>query len=80
VACIYIYVINTACGVSEMTILKGDIVKIRPQWQDKGDDEYTWIARNDEEKGRVDISALELRTGIWPMQTVTVDMVEKVEG
>jgi hypothetical protein len=63
-----------------MTILKGDIIKILPQWQDKGDDEYTWIARNDEEKGRVDISALELRAGIWPMQTVTVDMVEKVEG
>ncbi len=58
-------------------ILKGDIVKIRPQWQDKGDAEYTWVARNDEEKGRVDISALELRAGIWPMQTVTVDMIEK---
>ncbi len=63
-----------------MTILKGDIIKILPQWQDKGDDEYTWIARNDEEKGRVDISALELRASIWPMQTVTVDMVEKVSA
>jgi hypothetical protein len=62
-------------------ILKGDIVKIRPEWQDEGDADFTWVARNDEEKGRVDISALEFRTHVvWPMQTVTLEMIEKVKG
>ncbi len=62
-------------------IRKGDILSIRPQWRDAGDETFTWIARNDEEKGRVDISALELSNmPLWPMQTVRVDMVEKKEG
>ena len=61
-------------------IRKGDILSIRPQWRDAGDEKFTWVARSDEEKGRVDISALELsKMPLWPMQTVRVDMVEKKE-
>ncbi len=61
-------------------IRKGDVITIKPQWRDKGDENFTWVARNDEEKGRVDISALELSTmPLWPMQTVRVDMLEKTE-
>jgi hypothetical protein len=57
-------------------IRKGDIVSIRPEWRDAGDENYAWVARSDEEKGRVDISALELsELPIWPMQTVRVDMI-----
>lgn len=57
-------------------ICKGDMVVILPQWQDPGDEEFTWVARSDEEKGRVDISALELKNlPIWPVQTVAVNMV-----
>jgi len=61
-------------------IRKGDILSIRPEWRDAGDETFTWVARSDEEKGRVDISALELsKMPLWPMQTVRVDMVEKKE-
>lgn len=31
--------------------LKGDTVKIRPEFQDDGDDEFTWVVLNDEERG-----------------------------
>jgi hypothetical protein len=48
--------------------------------EDAGDETFTWVARSDEEKGRVDISALELsKMPLWPTQTVRVDMVEKKE-
>ena len=62
-------------------IRKGDILSIKPEWRDTGDEKFTWVARSDEEKGRLDISALELsKMPLWPMQTVRVDMVEKKEG
>jgi hypothetical protein len=63
---------------TDTKIRKGDIVIIRPEFRDAGDERFTWIARNDEEKGRVDISAYELQgLSIWPMQTVSVRMVQK---
>jgi hypothetical protein len=37
-------------------IRKGDRVNIKPQWQDEGDKGFIWVALNDEEKGRVDIT------------------------
>ena len=59
-------------------IRKGDILSIKPQWRDAGDENLTWVARNDEEKGRLDISALEQQCmALWPMFTVRVDMIEK---
>ncbi len=59
-------------------IRKGDVLSIKPQWRDAGDENCTWVARNDEENGRLDISALEQKDmGIWPMFTVRVDMIEK---
>ena len=52
-------------------IKKGDIITIKPQWQDAGDASFTWVARDDEENGRVDISAVELAyMAVWPVQTV----------
>ena len=37
----------------------------------------TWVARNDEEHGRVDISAVELAyIEVWPAQTVRTEMIE----
>jgi hypothetical protein len=60
-------------------IRKGDIITILPQFRDAGDESFTWVARNDEENGRVDISALELsHLPLWPMQTVTIDMLSPV--
>ena len=39
-------------------IRAGDKVKIKPEWQDAGDDEFEWVAVDDEEKGRVTIMPL----------------------
>jgi len=58
-------------------IKKGDIITIKPQCQDEGDASLTWVARHDEENGRVDISAVELAyMDVWPAQTVRTDMIE----
>jgi hypothetical protein len=58
-------------------IKKGDIITIKPQWQDAGDASFTWVARDDEENGRVDISAVELAyMTVWPAQTVRSEMIE----
>jgi hypothetical protein len=55
---------------------KGDIVKIQPAFQDEGDDEFTWVVLNDEEKGRVDISAINSLLRITPIHTVQTDWIE----
>ena len=57
---------------------KGDTVKIRPEFQDDGDDEFTWVVLNDEEKGRVDISAINSPLSIKPTHTVQTDWIEHV--
>lgn len=56
-------------------ITKGQSVTIRPEWQDKGDDQYQWVAVSDEEKGRVDIRPLGTGLSIPPLYTVTVAML-----
>lgn len=56
-------------------IRKGDHVRIRPEWQDEGDDEITFIALHDEDGGRVCLEA-QLGLPINPNQIVTVDMLE----
>ena len=64
----------------EKMIRKGDRVRIRRDWQDKGDEAMTWVARSDEDKGRIDISALELKSWpIWPVQTVSVETLEIID-
>ena len=61
-------------GLSKAVIKKCDIITIKRQWQDAG---FNWVARNDEENGRVDISAVELAyMAVWPSQTVRSEMVE----
>lgn len=39
---------------------KGDTVRILPQYQDPGDDEFTWVVVGEEEKGRVDVSPVSI--------------------
>ena len=64
-------------GLSKAVIKKGDIITIRPEWWDARNACFTWVARNDEENGRVDISAVELAyMDVWPAQTVRTDMIE----
>ena len=58
--------------------LKGNVVRIRPQFQDAGDNEFTWVVLADEEKGRVDISAIDSILKIKPIHPVQVDWIEHV--
>jgi hypothetical protein len=56
--------------------LQGSIVKIKPEFQDAGDHEFTWVVLADEEKGRVDISAIDSYLSIRPIHTVKVEWLE----
>lgn len=56
-------------------IKKGDIVKIRPEWQDPGDDKFTWVAIEDEDGGRVRITPVDTGLRFPPNQVVTTDML-----
>lgn len=49
---------------------KGDLIEILPEHQDDGDDEFVWIVIDDEEKGRVSISALNSPLKIKPTHIV----------
>ena len=54
---------------------KGDRVEILPEWQDEGDEGLTWVVQADEEKGRVDISPVDIDLQIKPVYTVKVEQV-----
>lgn len=59
------------------TIKKGDQVWIKKAWQDDGDDQYVWIATEDESKGRVGITPLGTGLTIPPYQICPTHMLEK---
>jgi len=59
-----------------MSIRKGDQVFIRPEWQDDGDADQTWIAVDDAEKGRVTITPITSPLLIKPTYVVTLEMLE----
>ncbi len=55
--------------------LKGDIIEILPEFQDAGDDDYQWVVLDDEEKGRVSISATNSTLSITPIHVVQTDWI-----
>lgn len=55
---------------------KGDVIKIKKQFQDDGDDKFTWTAVDDEEKGRVTIQADVPNMRIKPQHVVKVEWIE----
>lgn len=55
---------------------RGNQVEILPEFQDIGDDTFTWVVISDEEKGRVDISPINISLTIKPIYTVTVDQIK----
>lgn len=57
-------------------IKAGDIIRIKKEYQDKGDEEIVFIAVDDQEKGRVTIQA-QLDLNIKPTQVVNVEWLEK---
>lgn len=61
-----------------MNIRKGDLVEILPQFQDPSDDEFRWLAVDDEEKGRVTIAALGTNLRVAPTTVVRADWVKLV--
>jgi hypothetical protein len=57
-------------------IKAGEVVKIKPQCQDPGDEDITFVAIEDEDGGRVKIQA-QLGLAINPVHVVNVDMLEE---
>lgn len=53
----------------------GDQVSILPEFQDKGDHKFTWVVVGEEEKGRVDISPIDIKLAIKPIYTLKVEQV-----
>jgi hypothetical protein len=58
-----------------MPLKTGDVVKIKPEYQDAGDHAITFIAIEDEDGGRVKIQA-QLGLPINPTQVVYVEWLE----
>ena len=59
-------------------IRRGNLLRIRPEWRDEGDEDFVWIALEDEDGGRVPIAPL-MDLSIPPRQVVTTDMIEKID-
>jgi hypothetical protein len=59
-------------------IKAGNLVCIRKEYQDAGDDLTRWIAVDDAEKGRVTIQPLDLPLAILPTYVVRVEWLETV--
>ena len=62
-----------------MTIKCGDVLAIRKEWQDTGDENYRWVALDDESDGRVTVRLVCDDLTIMPTSVVEVDMVEVVK-
>lgn len=58
---------------------KGDLIEILPSYQDAGDDEYQWVAVDDEEKGRVFISTINSGMRIRPIHVVQSAWIRLLE-
>jgi hypothetical protein len=58
------------------TIRKGDTIRIKPEWQDPGDDNFIWVALEDEDGGRVRITPTNTGLPIPPNQVVDTNMLE----
>ena len=57
-------------------IKKGDTVRIKSEWQDDGDNLFTWVALEDEDGGRVRIAPINSGLALPPNQVVDVQMLE----
>ncbi len=63
--------------MADRPIKRGDHVRIKPEWRDPGDEEYIWIAIENEDGGRVRIAPI-MDLPIPPNHVVTTEMVERV--
>ncbi len=60
-------------------IKRGDRVRIKPEWQDPGDDKLTWVAIENENGGRVRIAPVMPDMSYPPNYVVTIDMLEPTQ-
>jgi len=61
-----------------MTIAKGDYVKILPEFQDQGDDEFDRVGVEGEEKGRITVATLGTGMRIAHTSVLRVEWVRVV--
>ena len=54
---------------------RGDHVELLESHRDPDDDTFIWIVVGDEEKGRVDISPVDIAMQIKPIHTVRADWI-----
>jgi hypothetical protein len=59
---------------------KGERIRIKPEWQDPGDDKREWFTYDDEQNGRVGIFTPRPGMAFQPWQCVSSYMVERVNG
>jgi hypothetical protein len=57
-----------------------DIVRIKPEFQDKGDNSFVWVALEDEDGGRVRISPINTGLSLPPNQVVSTSMLVSNDG
>lgn len=55
---------------------KGDIIEILPEYQDKGDDEFTWVVIEDEDKGRVTVCPIDSMMTIKPTYVMHTQFIK----
>lgn len=56
-------------------IRKGQKVHIKPEWQDEDDEQFTWIAVEDEDGGRVKIAPIMPNLALPPVTVVETRML-----
>ena len=61
-------------------IKQGTIVKIKPEWQDEGDDEYTWTAMSKPNPFTGCFKALVIGGSFPSVMSLCVDQVEVCES
>lgn len=54
----------------------GGKVEILKEFQNSGDEKFTWIVVGDEEKGRVDITHIDINLDIKPINTVQAHWIK----
>ncbi len=64
--------------LTQVTVMikQGDVVKLKPAYQDPGDDKYTWQAIEDEDGGRVRIMPKDINLRFPPNYVVEVSWLE----
>lgn len=58
-----------------MAFRKGDQVFFKPEWQDPGDENFSWFAVEDEDGGRVKISPTGTGLVFAPVHVVATEML-----